>query len=325
MTKVGIIGCGTILSVHLDAINDIDWIQIKTVCDIEEDLASKVANTLDCSWTTEYMDLLEDNEIEVVHILTPHYLHVPMAIEALNHGKHVVLEKPVGIDSKHLKELLKVAQATGLTVGVTLQNRFNPTTLKMKEIIESNRLGKFIGSKGILTWCREAEYYDNSKWRGRLETEGGGLLINQAIHTLDLMEYIGGEIASVSGTVMNLNHPNNDVEDTASLMFKYKSGATGVFMGSNNHKDNSTVELEFIFDKGSLKLEGRDLKLIMNSETEVIASDTPKGGQKSYWGTSHKLIINNIYESISNNTQPFVTLEDGIRATELVLSCYRID
>lgn len=325
MKSIGIIGCGTILSVHIDAIKEVEWIRIKTVCDIDEALAKRVALDQECDYTTDYLDILNDDSIEMVHILTPHYLHVPMAIEALNHGKHVILEKPVGIKVDELRHLLEVQERTGLSVGVTLQNRFNETTIKMKEYVDSNILGDFKGAKGILTWCREADYYDQSSWRGRLETEGGGLLINQAIHTIDLMEYIGGPIKLVSGAVMNVNHPNIEVEDSANLFFTYESGASGIFLGSNNHRDNSPVELEFIFEKGTLKLEGRDLKLIVDNETKVIASDIPKNGAKSYWGSSHKLIIKDIYKSISNETEPFVRLKDGVRATELILSCYNID
>ncbi len=128
--RIGIIGCGTIVSVHLDAINALETSELRVVCDLDEGLVKSVAEEQGCRWLTDYKKVLRDDTIDLVHILTPHYLHVPMAIEALEAGKHVVLEKPVGIDFESLDELRTVAEDCDLTIGVTFQNRFNPTTKK---------------------------------------------------------------------------------------------------------------------------------------------------------------------------------------------------
>lgn len=319
---IGIIGCGTILPVHLDSIHNFEQADLKVVCDVNETLVKSLAKTEQCLWVTDYRQVLNNKSVDVVHILTPHYLHTPMAIAALEAGKHVVLEKPVGIHFEELKQLQKIADESHLTVGVTLQNRFNPTTVKMKEVIASGILGKFISSKGILTWCRKDDYYSKSKWRGKLATEGGGLLINQAIHTLDLLEYIGGPIEKLKAHVANYTHPEIEVEDTAVIAMHYASGATGHFFGTNSYGDDSQVEMGFVFEKGELLLRDQKLYIVQESKSEIIASDLVKKGDKSYWGMSHQLIIQDIYKAIVTNSKPSVTLKDAIRATELVLLSY---
>lgn len=319
---VGIIGCGTILPVHLDNILAFEETKLISICDINKSLAQKVAKKAGCDWTTDYKEVLMDESISVVHILTPHYLHTPMAIEALNNGKHVVLEKPVAISRTQLEALRLAASTKDLTVGVTLQNRFNPTTVKMKEVADSGILGSLIATKGILTWNRQKTYYTDSNWRGKRATEGGGLLINQCIHTLDLMEYIGGPIESVRANVNNFAHPEIEVEDIAMVSLGYKNGAIGTFFGTNNYGDNSALEMGFVFEKGRLELRDRQVTLITEDKVEVLVADIAKNGAKSYWGVSHQLIIRDIYDSIIEGREPKVTIDDAIRASELIVLCY---
>ncbi len=321
--RVGIIGCGTILPVHLDSIHSIKEVELSVVCDIDERRAKAVAKLEGCRYETDYKKVLQDKSIDVVHILTPHFLHTPMAIEALEHHKHIVLEKPVGISLQELKQLKEKADQSDLTIGVTLQNRFNPTTMKMKEIVESNILGKFLAAKGILTWCRKDEYYSDSNWRGKLATEGGGLLINQAIHTLDLLEYVGGPVKDLQAHVSNFTHPDIEVEDTAMIYMNYESGAVASFYGTNSYGSNSEIEMGFVYEKGELLLRDKQLYLIENGNSTILANDIVKKGDKSYWGMSHQYIIQDIYKAILSNGKPMVRLDHGIRATELVLLSYR--
>lgn len=320
---IGIIGCGTILPVHLDSIHAYHGAELLMVCDINESLAEQIGNKEGCSWVSDFNEILDNGAIDLVHILLPHYLHTPMAIKALKKGKHVVLEKPVGISLEELKVLEDVAAETKLTVGVTFQNRFNPTTIKMKEILATGQLGQLIASKGYLTWCRKDAYYSESDWRGKLATEGGGLLINQAIHTLDLLEYLGGPIKDIKATIANHTHPEIEVEDTAMVVMSYENGATGHFFGTNSYGANSAIEMGFVFEKGQLLFKDEQLTLVQDKHSEVIASDLVKKGEKSYWGMSHQVIIKDIYESVIRKREPKVTLSQAIRATELVLLCYQ--
>lgn len=320
--RVGIIGCGTILPVHLDSISAIDELELMMVCDTKESIAKEIGKKERCKWTLDYKELIKQKDIDIIHILTPHYLHVPMAIEVLESGKHVILEKPVGISLQQMEELNRVQKKTGFTVGVTFQNRFNPTTVKAKEIIQEGLLGVFKGAKGIVTWSRKDKYYSESEWRGKLDYEGGGLLINQAIHTLDLLDYLGGKVTGIKGCISNTTHPEIEVEDSAMVTFYYEDGTFGHFFGTTSYADDSHINMEFLFNEGKLVFADQQLYLENEGGKKLLAHDLIKKGKKAYWGMSHQLIVRDIYQSISEGNQPKVSLDQAIRATELVLGTY---
>jgi predicted dehydrogenase len=320
--NVAVIGCGCISSVHLDALLKIKGCNIHTVCDIDKNKAKNTAEKYNCKFTINYKDILNDMEIDAVHILTPHYLHTKMAIEANNAGKHVVLEKPIGIRIEELQEIANISEKSNAFIGVTFQNRYNPTIRKMKEIADSNILVNLIAAKGIVAWHRDNDYYNSSKWRGNLRMEGGGLLINQAIHTIDLLYYIGGNVSSLKGHVANHVHPTTEVEDTALITLYYENGAVGNFYGTINHGENSCIEIEFVYDNGTLRLYNNNLYLKRNDVQELIASDITKEGDKDYWGISHYDYIKEYYDFINNGIQPKISIKDALVANEIVLGAY---
>ena len=137
---------------------------------------------------------------DVVHICTPH-LHTEMAVKALMAGKHVLVEKPVVRHIDEIKQVIKAREESGRCIGVCFQNRFNTTSQKAKEIIDSGTVGAVKGIKGIVTWYRDEDYYTASGWRGKFATEGGGVLINQSIHTIDLIQWLAGGVEAVKGGV----------------------------------------------------------------------------------------------------------------------------
>lgn len=318
---VGVIGCGSISSVHLKAIEVIDELRLVAVCDCDQAKMQSVSRQFSCYGTTDIEDLLKVKEIEWVHILTPHNRHVDMAIAVMRSGKHVILEKPVGIQRNDLLRLKEVQEETGCKVGVILQNRFNPTTMKIKEYTQSDILGKYISGKGTLTWYRDENYYKESTWRGSKVTEGGGLLINQAIHTLDLLSYLTSRVTDVRADVGNYNHPYNDVEDIAMVELKHENGARSLFFGSNSFGVNSPIFLQLHYEKGILELKENTLYLIKDEERQVIASDDVEEGVKSYWGLGHERCIRYIYNH-SGDQSSRVSLEEGLHATDIVLAAY---
>ncbi len=271
---------------------------------------------------SNYEEVLHDKNIDTVHIMTPHYLHTPIAINALESGKHVLLEKPAGIGFEELKQLKMAELKSEGRISVVLQNRYNNTSAMMKKKIADGNLGELRSVKAIVAWHRDDEYYDNSSWRGKWETEGGGLLINQAVHTIDLMRYIGGEIESVEGRVDNLFHKTIEVEDTAMAAFYYKNGAIGNFYATNNHAINSKIELEFVYENGILRMLDDKLFYTNKKETKVIAEDIILEGKKSYWGVSHDSYIKAFYESLAKGEEFDVKLEDAIISNKMVLGIY---
>ncbi len=320
--NVAVIGCGAISATHLESINKIRGLTLKAVCDTAVKKAMPIAHKYCCKAYTDYKEVLANPEIDSVHILTPHYLHSKMAADALAAKKHVVLEKPIGINLQEIKKLMQAEAQSDKRVGVVFQNRYNHTSRKMKEVIAGGKLGKLMAVKGLVMWHRDEGYYMNSGWRGKWSSEGGGLLINQAIHTIDLMRWLGGDIETVKGHVENSTHPYIEVEDAALATLYYKSGAIGNFFGTISHGINSKVELEFVMERGVLRLLDDRLYLTVGGRRKLLAKDKLRSGKKDYWGTSHKAYIKAFYEAVSQNKTLDVTLADAKVANEIVLGIY---
>lgn len=325
--NVAIIGCGVISEKHLEAIESMKQVHLKVVCDKKIEQAKLVATTYGCSFTEDYKKLLEDDSIDIIHILTPHYLHVPMAIDCLKAGKRVVLEKPIAINFEQLEELSKTSQRYKKQIAVIMQNRYNPTSIKAKKVVESEAYGKLLSVRAQVAWFRNGSYYDDSDWRGKLAYEGGGLLINQAIHTIDLMQWTCekfGPVTDIKGHVDNLNHESIEVEDTAYGTMYFKSGILGNFYGTNNNGMNSDIEMEWVFEKAVMKL--LNSKLILETEGKetliILAEDVTGTGEKGYWGKGHQVAITDIYNNFHNEKYPTIGVEEASIAMQLVLGIY---
>ena len=320
-----IIGCGAIYRLHADAIKQSKYSNLVAVVDIEEQKAKSAATDYECKHFTDYKEVLLSSDIEVVHICTPHYLHASMAIEALKAGKHVLVEKPIARDVSQAQQLVQEAKKNSKYLGVCFQNRYNNTSIKIKEMLDQEVLGKIKGIKGIVAWNRDEAYYTESNWRGSWETEGGGVLINQSIHTLDLMQWFGGEIEHIEGHVSTrvLKHII-EVEDTADATIYFRNGAVGIFYATNCHTTNSPVEIEIHCEQGVLKIDDGDLLLKKDGQKQCLVSDTCSNGSKAYWGISHCNLIEQFYNSIINkNHKGFINGSEGVIALEMIDRIYK--
>ncbi|WP_246599587.1 Gfo/Idh/MocA family protein [Clostridium lacusfryxellense] len=267
--KAAIVGCGAIYTNHAEALTNNDNIELVCVCDINEEKAAKAADKYKCKYYTDYNQMLKTEKLDVVHICTPHYLHASMSIAAMRSGNHGLTEKPMAISISDAKAMIEVSKETGKRLGVCFQNRFNATSVRIKEAIESGEVGKVIRAKGFVTWHREAPYYTDSGWRGSWKTEGGWVLINQSIHTLDLLQWFLGDIHYIKGSVdTRLLQDVIEVEDTAEATIKFSNGASAIFYATNCYSTDSPVELEIICEKAVLRLT-EDLTIkYKNGETE---------------------------------------------------------
>ena len=263
--------------------------------DIQDDRAQASAQDYHCQWHTDFNEVIKDDAVDVVHICTPHYLHTEMAVKALMAGKHVLVEKPVVRHIDEIKQVIKAREESGRCIGVCFQNRFNTTSQKAKEIIDSGTVGAVKGIKGIVTWYRDEDYYTASGWRGKFATEGGGVLINQSIHTIDLIQWLAGGVEAVKGGVSTqLLGKVIEVEDTAHATLFFRNGARGVFFATNCYTSNSPVEIEIDCEKARIRLYQGKLFIEQNGNVSCIADDN--GGEtiyKSYWGKSHAVLIEN--------------------------------
>lgn len=323
--KVALIGCGIVHETHAQSIKESNHAELVSVCDTDKEKADASANKYSAHAYTDYHEMLEREEIDVVHITTPHYLHPQMAIDAMKSGKHVICEKPAAIKAEDASHMKMVAEETKRSLGICFQNRFNATSCKMKEIVDSGRLGKIVGTNASVVWSKDKEYYQSGEWRGKWATEGGGVLINQAIHTLDLQLWIAGMPNQLKGTAFtSVLEDFIEVEDTSVAVMTYDdSDIRGNFYATNASAAYLPVSLEIFCEKGSLTL-CDDLVVTDDSgSTQTYTDIDPATCNKAYWGTGHKQYIDDFYQSILSGKAPSVGIDAGINTLKVIEAIYR--
>lgn len=319
-----IIGCGSIAPLHAKAIAELKNTCLVAVVDNNPLKAAQAAAAYGCQAIEDYRVLLDRTDIHTVHLCTPHYLHAQMAIDLLAAGKHVLTEKPMAVNLDSAKRMLEAAEHSKGQLGVVYQNRYNDPSIRIKETIESGILGELLCMKGIVTWHRSESYYKDSSWRGSWSTEGGGVLINQTIHTLDLLQWFGGEISSVKGSIStDVLDGVIEVEDTAHACIDFKNGVRGLFYGTNAYLVNSPVELELVFEQGTL-LQRRDRLYLWKDEVETLLIEPfdARIEGKSYWGSGHKRLISDFYNHIREARKFAIDGSEGIKSLELLDAIY---
>ena len=318
MENIVLIGCGAIASTHIQAIlaNNKNLIAI---CDIVEEKAINLKNifNLDAKIYTNYITMFNELNIDVVHICTPHYLHKEMVIEALRRNINVLCEKPLCISLDEITEIKEQLCNTSAQLGVCYQNRYNETTIKAKELCQKFN---FNSGSAFLEWCRKDEYYLNSLWRGKWATEGGSLLINQSIHTIDLMCYLLGEPTELTATCRNFKHQGIiETEDSAKIHFE-GNGFSFDFVGTTTaDKDYpNIIELfsgdnELIITPNSISINGVN---DIHSMEEISFA-------KTVWGDGHKKLIKDFYECIESSRPFSIGFDEAIISLKAVLAAYR--
>ena len=269
--KVGIIGIGNMGSAHLRMITggNIPDMTVTAVCDIDTKKLNAARNTYPALRVFEdYTDLLKNSDTNAVIIAVPHPLHAKIAIEAFKYGKHVLVEKPLDITVSAAEDLCAAAEKSGKVFAIMFNQRTNGLFRKAREIVKSGELGEIKRSVWIITnWYRTQSYYDSSKWRATWAGEGGGVLLNQAPHNLDIWQWICGMPSAVTAFCNAGKFHNIEVEDEATIYAEYKNGATGVFITSTGDCPG-TNRLEITGTRGKLVLENGILKLWKLNEDE---------------------------------------------------------
>lgn len=322
--KCAIVGCGGIAQVHGAALSIQDTAELVAFADIRPERAEAMAQKYGGSSYSSIEELLEKEEIDVVHLCTPHYLHTPMARLAAGKGINVFTEKPPVIDREQWKEF-QALEGTA-RIGVCFQNRYNRSVKLFRELLASGKTGKTIGARAFVTWCREAPYYTESGWRGSLETEGGGVLINQSVHTLDLLGQFLGRAKSVEASLANRHLKNViEVEDTLEATVEFEGGRA-LFYATTAHCCDSPVLIELECENVSMRMEEHEVTLRWKDGTverhSLAAPASPATG-KAYWGYSHGLCISDFYSAILEN-RPFYNDIPGISDTaRLLLATYQ--
>ena len=331
MVRVGIVGCGSIGKVHAMILEEQTGVRLCAMADIRLERAEDFCRQYTKGKANAYgslEEMLEKEELDGVHICTPHYCHVPMAAAALKMGKNVFMEKPPAISRDQFKQLKEASKESSGRLGICFQNRYNETTKKVSQLIKEGTIGALRGGRAFVTWHREAPYYTESGWRGKLETEGGGVLINQSIHTLDLLLYWLGKPVKTEASMRN-HYLNGkiEVEDTIEGYFEFSKGPDPVrasFYATTAYVSNSPVIIELVGENGFIRLEGDAVTYQGAGETEPLIWRADKNlvPGKNYWGRGHEACIRDFYNSINEKTPYGNDLESVQLTFETVMEMY---
>ncbi|MBZ5750682.1 MULTISPECIES: Gfo/Idh/MocA family protein [Metabacillus] len=341
--RLGIIGIGAQGGTYAGFISEgkVKNMVIGAICDIDpakkEMCAEKYPNV---PFYDNYIEMLESGDVDAVVTTVPHYLHPEMGIEALKRNIHTLLEKPAGVYTKQVKELNEFAATKPeLTFGVFFNQRTNPLYQKLKELIDNGEIGNIRRTNWIITtWWRPQGYYDQSAWRATWGGEGGGVLVNQAPHQIDLLQWICGMPKKVYSNVKYGYQRNIAVEDEVTTILDYGNGATGVFITAT-HDILGTDRFEILGDKGKIIVDDSKkitIKRLNTPEPEMSATmswaDVMKifTGQgpseisteeviefESVWGAQHCSVLENFAANILDGTPLIAPGSDGINGVAL--------
>ncbi len=334
--KVAIIGCGTIFPMHAESVRQAckDIAELKAVCDIKQDRLLAAGNKYGCETFANYKSMIDQVKPDVVHVCTPHYLHKEMTEYAAERGVHIYQEKPMTTSAADAVALYKKIKEKKVKFAISFQNRYNPSTQLAKKTIESGKLGKILSAKLILSWCKPDEYYLKSDWKGTWDKEGGGVIIDQAIHSLDILRYVfNSEIDWVDASIANRMHVKVQVEDDAAGVVMFKNGSYINFYTICHYSYDDDVVMEIHCEKGKVKIV-KDQADVYFNEKKLFGSHLsakPKksefidygSGWKEYWGYCHSVEIRRFYEAIINNTPVDVDEDAGLETQWMVEAIYK--
>lgn len=343
--KVAIAGCGKVAHLHARAIQGISNAILAAVWSRTPETAEKFAAIYDCPSYRDITSMVLNSHIDIVIVCTPHPFHKQPAVEAASAGANVLVEKPLASLLEDCDEMIRVCRKQNVKLGVISQRRWYQPVMRLKKAIEAGKIGMpVLGTVTMLGW-RDRAYYDSDKWRGTWDMEGGGVLVNQAPHQLDILLWYMGEIEEVYGLWKNLNHPYIEVDDTALAIIRFRNGAIGNIIVSNSQKPGIYSKIHIHGGNGAsvgVQTDGGAMFIAgMTGILEPPVNDiwTIPGEQslletwrnedidffKKIEPTTYymKCQIADFINALDHNHDPLITGEAGRRTVELFTAIYR--
>lgn len=321
-----LIGCGVISPVHARSISEIPGARLAAVCDIVEDKARRLAAVYPADVYPDYRALLAREDIDVIDVLTPSGLHAEIGVAAARAGKHVIVEKSMDITREKADALIAACRKAGVKLGCIFQHRFDRAALELKRTIDDGELGCLNFGGAYTQWYRSPKYYGGDSWRGTWALDGGGALINQSIHYIDLLQYFMGPVSEVHAYCARRVH-DIEAEDTAVAVLRFASGALGVIEGMTSAYPGFQSRLEIFGSAGGVVIED-DVIVNRNLGGQDIISEPEAGrsiagtSSKDIWHLSHKRQIEDMIDAINEDRDPLVGGVEGRKALEIVLAIY---
>lgn len=305
MPTAAVIGCGDVSSVHFGALATMEDADLVAVCDTDPGRLSAAEALHGVPGYVDYLDMLAKVRPDVVHVCTPHHLHASIAADCLERGVNVIVEKPLAHTLAEGRRLIEAADQSTAKIAVCFQNRYNATSQAMRRMLDGGGLGRVVGASATVMWHRSGDYYRDRPWRGTWAEGGGGLLMNQAIHTVDLLQWLVGDVAKVEGQASTRALAGViEVEDTAEFAAEHVNGARSVFYATLANAVNAPVTLDIVTEKATLALRGDLTVTYADGTVEVIPERVAESGGRNYWGVSHELLIKDFYANL-NAAGPF--------------------
>lgn len=323
MPRVAIIGCGDVAAVHFEAIGVIDGAQLVAVCDTDPGRLADAVKTHGVPGYSDHNTLLDEVRPDVVHICTPHSQHTDPALAALARGINVISEKPLASTLDDGGKLVTAAAASSARMGICFQNRYNHAVQAMHQRLSNGELGTIVGASATVMWHRDASYYESRPWRGTWAGGGGGLLMNQAIHTLDLLQWLVGEVVQVKGNASTrVLGATIDVEDTAELVLTHASGIQSVFYATLANAVNAPITVEVETETASLCLRGDLTVTHSDGRVEVVQERRAASGGRDYWGASHQLLIADFYGQLDQAGPFWIDAAEAHKTLRIIKDVY---
>lgn len=344
--KTGLVGCGKVADFHANAYAALEESEFTAVCDNNEARAEAFAKRYGVKAYTDVREMIQDAGLQVVSICTPHPLHAKLAAAAADSGCNVLIEKPLASSLEDCDRIIEAGDRNHVQIGTLVQRRFYRPCMRIRKTIDDGKIGKpILGILTMLGW-RDKKYYKSDPWRGTWKGEGGGVMVNQAAHQLDLLQwYMGGDIDEVYGVWRNMNHPYIEVEDTAVAVVKFKNGGLASIVVSNSQNPALYGKVHIFGDNGAsvgVQTDGgamfiagvseikeapyNDLWTVKGEEDKL--EEMKKADEEFFFSVDsmhyyHQQQIKDFLTSILNGTKPLVDAREGRKTVELFTAIYR--
>lgn len=326
--RFAVIGCGRIAPKHAESIVALPEAELVAVCDIIPEKAQAFADKYGAKPYTSYEEMLAKEDIDVVTIATSSDLHAPIGIAAAKSGKHVMVEKPMAMTLKSADELIQTCKDNGVKLEVIHQNRFNKSVKHMRKALEEGRFGKLTHGQATVRWNRDDNYYAQASWRGT-KLQDGGVLMNQSIHNIDLLQWTFGPVESVFGYTTTAMR-KIEMEDVGGAVIKFKSGAIGLIEAASTiYPKNIEETLNVFGSTGSVIIGGIAVNRIETWEfpeseeekKQIFASQ--ESDPPTVYGFGHREVISDMIQAIREDRTPAIPGEEGRKALEIILAIYK--
>jgi UDP-N-acetyl-2-amino-2-deoxyglucuronate dehydrogenase len=331
----GIIGCGMISDFHSAAIAELEHGKLVAVSSRNPDNAKRLTDQYGVEGYTDYNEMLKRDDLDIVCVCTPSGAHLEPAVAAAEAGKHVVVEKPLEITLERCDAIIRACDDAGVRLCAIFNSRFTESSQLVKKTIDSGRFGRLTLGDAYIKWYRSQDYYDSGGWRGTWNLDGGGALMNQSIHAIDLLQYFMGPVRAVQAFTDTLAHDRIEVEDVAVAALRFENGALGVIEGTTATYPGMFKKTEICGTKGTVVMEEENIaKWEFDPELpedaairERFARKTTSGGgasdPRAISYDNHRRQMENLINGIESNATHLVNGREGRKAVEIILAIYR--